>query len=144
MPRRIQLGFLSLVLAQAAHSVEEYVTRLYAVFGPAAFVSSLVSRDLRRGFLIANLALVAAAAVCYALPVRLGWTGARAIASVWVAIEFLNGCGHLLFAALRGGYFPGVLTAPLLLATALWTAWALARTARPVVSGGAPDAPPAR
>jgi hypothetical protein len=144
MPRRTQLGFLSLVLAQAAHSVEEYVTRLYAVFGPAAFVSSLVSRDLRRGFLIANLTLVAVGAVCYALPVRLGWTGARAIVAIWVAVELLNGCGHLLFAALRGGYFPGAVTAPLLLATALWTARTLAAPTDPVVPGTLPGAPPAR
>src|SRR6201987_5600794 len=39
---RSQLVFLLLILAQAAHSVEEYATRLYEVFPPAHFVSSLI------------------------------------------------------------------------------------------------------
>jgi hypothetical protein len=39
---------------QAAHSCEEYVWRLYESFPPARFVSSLISSDLQRGFLIAN------------------------------------------------------------------------------------------
>lgn len=33
--QRTQLVFLLLILAQAAHSVEEYATRLYEVFPPA-------------------------------------------------------------------------------------------------------------
>ena len=43
MEHRGQLVFLFLILAQAAHSIEEYVSKLYEVFAPARFVSSLVS-----------------------------------------------------------------------------------------------------
>ena len=43
MEHRGQLVFLLLILAQAAHSIEEYVSKLYEVFAPARFVSSLVS-----------------------------------------------------------------------------------------------------
>ena len=39
-----------LILAQAAHSTEEYVFRLFDVFAPARFVSSLVSDNLAVGF----------------------------------------------------------------------------------------------
>jgi hypothetical protein len=42
--------FLFLILTQAAHSIEEYVTRLYQVFAPARFVSSLISNNLALGF----------------------------------------------------------------------------------------------
>jgi hypothetical protein len=40
MERR-QASFFALVAAQTAHSLEEYVGRLYDVFPPAVFVSGL-------------------------------------------------------------------------------------------------------
>jgi hypothetical protein len=55
---RRQLVFLFLILAQGAHSIEKYVTRLYEVFAPARFVSSLVNNDLALGFLVTNGVLV--------------------------------------------------------------------------------------
>lgn len=42
---RDQNAFLALILVEAAHSLEEYVFRLYEVFAPARFISSLVSDD---------------------------------------------------------------------------------------------------
>lgn len=50
--------FLFLVITQAPHSIEEYVTRLYQVFAPARFVSSLVSNNLALGFVVVNAALI--------------------------------------------------------------------------------------
>jgi hypothetical protein len=47
-------AFLLLVLAQAAHSVEEYVFRLDDVFAPARFLSGLLNDDRRRGFLLSG------------------------------------------------------------------------------------------
>src|SRR5262249_13233521 len=52
-------AFAALVVAQAAHSIEEYTFRLYDTFPPARFVTSLVSADRARGFVIVNVALVA-------------------------------------------------------------------------------------
>ena len=120
--RRTQLVFLCLMLSQAAHSVEEYVTRLYDVFAPARFVSSLISNDLVLGFLIANAILVAFGLWCWAVPVRSGWPVARGLMWFWTILELGNGLGHTLFALSRGGYFPGVITAPLLLLFAVWLA----------------------
>ena len=68
MERRSQFAFLFLILAQAAHSVEEYATRLYEVLAPARFVSSLVSSDLALGFFIVNAALVTFGLWCWAFP----------------------------------------------------------------------------
>ena len=59
MDRISRATFLALILTQAAHSIEEYAFRLYDVFAPARFVSSLFSDDLSVGFAIANVALVA-------------------------------------------------------------------------------------
>jgi Protein of unknown function with HXXEE motif len=118
--RQSQLGFLLLIVAQSAHSVEEYVTRLYDVFAPARFVSSLVSGDLAFGFLVANVMLVAFGFWCWAVPVRARWPSAPALAWGWAVVELGNGVGHSAMALARGGYFPGVLTAPLLILSALY------------------------
>jgi hypothetical protein len=125
--RRFRFAFLFLILAQAAHSIEEYATRLYEVFAPARFVSSLVSDDLSLGFLAVNTALVAFGLWCWAVPIRSGWKAARGLAVFWTLLEFSNGMGHFALAISRGGYFPGVATAPLLLLSAAWLAILLAR-----------------
>jgi hypothetical protein len=54
--RRSRPLFLFLVIAQMAHSVEEYATRLYEVFAPARLVSGLASDDLATGLFLAVIA----------------------------------------------------------------------------------------
>lgn len=122
MEHRGKIVFLFLILAQGAHSIEEYVTKLYEVFAPARFVSSLVSNDLALGFLILNTALVTFGLWCWAVPVRSGWQAARGLVWFWTILELGNGIAHSALALSRGGYFPGVVTAPLLLLFAGWTA----------------------
>ena len=127
MERRGQLVFLFLILAQGAHSIEEYVTRLYEVFAPARFVSSLVSNDLALGFVVVNASFVMFGLWCWAVPVRSGWHAARGLVWFWTILELGNGIGHSALALSRGGYFPGVVTAPLLLLFAAWLAVLQAR-----------------
>ena len=129
MERQSQLAFLLLILVQAAHSIEEYVTRLYDVFAPARFISGLISTNLPVGFLVANVALVAFGFWCWLVPVRSRWPSARAVAWGWAVVELGNGLGHTTMALARGGYFPGVLTAPFLIVGAIWLATRLIRTA---------------
>lgn len=129
--RRVQLVFFFLILAQAAHSVEEYFSKLYDVLAPARFISGLISHDLALGFLIANAALVAFGLWCWAVPVRSGWSAAVGFIWFWTILELGNGTGHIFFALLRGGYFPGVGTAPLLL---LFAGWLAVLQARPVAN----------
>jgi len=119
---RAHLVFLCLILSQGGHSIEEYVTKLYEVFAPARFVSSLVSQDLGLGFVVANAALVTFGLWCWAIPVRSGWQVARGLMWFWTILELGNGVGHPALALSRGGYFPGVATAPLLLLFAGWLA----------------------
>jgi hypothetical protein len=119
---RGQLVFLLLILAQGAHSIEEFVTKLYEVFAPARFVSSLVSNDLAVGFVVVNAVLVTLGLWCWAVPVRKGWQAARGLIWFWIILELGNGIGHYVLAWSRGGYFPGVATAPLLLVLAVWMA----------------------
>jgi hypothetical protein len=104
---RFQAAFGALVLAQAAHSVEEYVGRLWGSFPPARFLTGLISHHLERGFLVINVSLVAFGLWCFLWPVRRGWPSAVALASVWVAMEVINGIGYSLWTLSQGGYTPG-------------------------------------
>ena len=126
---RFQLSFLALLATQAAHSVEEYVGRLYEVFPPARAVSGLISSDLQRGFIIFNLALVTFGVWCFIWPVRGQWSLAIPLAWFWVVIELINGVGHPLWTLVEWKYTPGVATAPFLLFLALYLAWQLVRGA---------------
>jgi Protein of unknown function with HXXEE motif len=116
---RLQSAFGALILAQAAHSTEEYVGRLWESFPPARLISGLLSQDLERGFLILNLSLVAFGLWCWWWPVRREWPIAVPLAWGWVVLEMINGIGHPVWALRQGGYTPGVATAPLLLALAI-------------------------
>src|SRR5262245_30053262 len=130
MSRSSRLAFLALVLAQAAHSIEEYRTRLYDVFPPARFVSGLLSADRRVGFLIFNASLVAFGLWCYAGPIRGARPSARALAWAWAALEVANGLGHMAWALAAGAYRPGLATAPFLVAIGLTLAIFLRRDVR--------------
>jgi hypothetical protein len=119
---RFQLSFFALVATQGAHSIEEYVGRLYDVFPAARFVSSLISQDRGRGFVIFNLALLTFGLWCCFWPVRKQWLVAIPLAWFWVVIELINGIGHPLWTLAELRYTPGVATAPILLLLALYLA----------------------
>jgi hypothetical protein len=116
---RLNASFIALVGVQAVHSVEEYVGRLYEVFPLTRFVSGLVSRDLGRGFIIANMALVLFGLWCFVWPIRRRWRSALLFGWIWATIEVVNGVVHPLWSMLEWRYTPGVATAPLLLVLAL-------------------------
>jgi hypothetical protein len=127
---RHKTAFAVLVLTQAAHSVEEYFGRLWETFPPAQWLTSLVSQDLERGFLVINVALVAFGVWCYIWPIRRDWRSATVLAWIWVTIEFINGVGHPLWSLRIGGYTPGAATAPVLLVVALYLGRQLRTIAR--------------
>ncbi len=129
---RIKGAFGALVATQAAHSIEEYVGRLWESFPPATFLTGLVSPDRELGFIIINGALVAFGLWCYFWPVQQGWRSAATLAWAWVGIEVINGVGHPAWSVREGAYTPGLFTAPVLLVLALYLASLLRRKARPV------------
>ena len=105
-----------LIAAQAVHSVEEYVTRLYDVLAPARLVSDAFGLDRPSGFIAANLLLNLFGLWCWLAHVRPGRGGWRGLAWFWAILESANGTAHLALAILADGYFPGLFTAPLLFA----------------------------
>ena len=120
MDPRIRSAFLALILAQAAHSIEECVFRLFDVLAPARFISSLFSSDPQRGFVIGNIALVLFGVWCFVARVNRGLPGARGLVWFWALLELGNGISHSAFAIAREGYFPGVATAPVLLGLSVY------------------------
>ena len=135
--RRTRAAFLTLILVQAAHSVEEYATRLYDRLAPARFVADLFGFDRRIGFAMFNVALVTFGLWCWFGPLRRGTSAGGALVWFWAVLEALNGAAHLIWAASAGAYRPGVGTAPLLLAAASLLAWNLGHD--PPSEAGAAD-----
>ncbi|MBW2231354.1 MAG: HXXEE domain-containing protein [Deltaproteobacteria bacterium] len=130
MELRTRNVFLVLVLAQAVHSIEEYRFALYEVFAPARFASGLVSSNLAFGFAILNSAIVVFGAWCYFARVRPGRSSAAFWMWPWILVELGNGIVHSGMAILRGGYFPGLITAPVLFVLAALLASQLLRYRR--------------
>jgi hypothetical protein len=129
MTRQIRATFAALVLAQAAHSTEEYLGRLWEALLPAEVVSLVFSSNPRRGFLIANIAIVAFGTWCARWPVRRGWPVARTLVWGWVVVETANGILHPVVALVMRRYIAGGVTAPVLLVLALRLTYLLRRRA---------------
>ncbi len=106
--------FLLLVLTQAAHSIEEYIGKLWEVFPPARYICSLISNDLETGFLIVNIGLFIIGMIAWFVAKQKGYQSIIGLLWIWVVIEFINGIGHPIWSGIDGGYTPGVLTAPFL------------------------------
>ncbi len=129
---RIKVAFGALVFTQIAHSIEEYVGRLWESFPPARFLTGMISSDREFGFIAINSALVAFGLWCLLFPVRRDWPSAARFTWFWIVIETINGVGHPAWTLREGGYTPGVLTAPILLLIALYLASQLRSAPRPL------------
>jgi len=112
----IRTAFPALVAAQAAHSIEEYAFRLYDVLAPARAVSGMIGVEPSAGFIVSNSALILFGSWCYLARVRPARGAWRFYAWFWAVMETANGLAHFALAFSAGGYFPGLFTAPLLLA----------------------------
>ena len=120
--------FLVLILCQALHSIEEYSYSLWNVLESARYVSSLVSTNLALGFAVVNTTIVALGVWSYWVPVRLHKAYAPFVIWFWIDLEIANGVGHIWLAIFSHAYFPGLYTAPLLLAASGLLATQLIRT----------------
>ena len=127
---RVRAGFLAMILVQVVHSLEEVVFRLYEVFAPARWASQLLSDNPAVGFALLNVALCTFGIWCYWARVRPGHASAERWIWPWIAVELGNGITHPTVALLRGEYFTGVATAPLLLGIASYLAIQLVRERR--------------
>lgn len=127
--KRMQFTLLALVFVQSAHSIEEYVGRLWENFPPAAWLTGLVSTNHETGFIVINVAFVLFGLWC-AVPVRREWRSARGLMWFWALIEASNGIGHMGWSLIQRSYSPGVITAPVMLVVALALVSQLRRSGR--------------
>lgn len=130
MDSRSRVAFGLVILAQAAHSIEECRYRLFDVYAPARFVSGLFSSNPAVGFALGNTVLVLFGVWCLLARVWPSHPSARGYAWFWTGLELANGVNHVLLSLSRGGYVPGVATAPLLLATSCYLGARLIRQSR--------------
>lgn len=130
MVSRLKATFGALILAQAAHSAEEYFGHLWESFPPARLLTGLVSSNHELSFILLNVLLLAFGAWCFVWPVRHGWPVAVRLAWLWAVVEIVNGIVHPLWSLREGGYTPGLATAPVLLALGAYLAYQLLRTTR--------------
>ena len=119
MKRNIRITFLLIALVQGLHSIEEFIGKLWAIYPPATFICSLVSPDLKKGFIIINISLF--------IVLMLVWLGTfsksfstTGLLWFWAILEIINGTGHIIWATIEGSYEPGLATAPILLVLAIY------------------------
>ena len=122
MNSKIKLVFLILVLIQAMHSIEEYIGKLWDFFPPAAFLTSLFSKNLETGFLIVSIGLFVFGIMCWLFPIRGNYSAAKGILWFWIILEIINGVGHSIWSIYQQSYTPGLITAPFLFITAIYLA----------------------
>ena len=111
--------FLFLVFLQAMHSIEEYTGKLWDNFPPATFLCGLISDDLETGFLIANIGIFVIGIACWFFIVHKRSPLSQRVIWIWIIIELINGVGHPIWSLMQQSYTPGVITAPILLITAI-------------------------
>jgi hypothetical protein len=130
MANRSKLAFGALLVAQAAHLVEEYIGRFWESFPPARLLTGWVSQDREWSFVALAMLLMAFGLWCLIWPVRRGWPSAVYLGWAWVVVEVINGIVHTLWTLRQGTYTPGVATAPLLLALAVYLGYQLRNASR--------------
>ena len=102
--------FLLLVILQAIHSLEEFTFRLYERFPPMRLLYQSAPHLAKPAFAISNALLVLIGLVCFYSWVQSGRKGATIVVWIWIIIESLNVVAHIVWAALIGGYNPGLVT----------------------------------
>lgn len=130
MIHRIRIAFLLLILSQGLHSVEEYYGQLWERLAPARFLSSLVSSNPEKGFVIINIGLFVLGIVSWLLAFQKNRLAVPVLLWIWIVIEMINGIGHPFWCIVAGRYVPGVITAPFLLLLSIYLIRNVVRTGR--------------
>jgi len=115
MPSKIHISFLFLILAQGAHSIEEYFTRLWEVLYPAKIASNLVSSDPATGFIIINTGLFIVGFLSWIYISKNNNSKSITLLWIFLTIEIINGIGHPLWALSGMQYVPGLFSAFIIL-----------------------------
>jgi hypothetical protein len=110
MKTKIGPMFLLLVILQAIHSVEEFIFGLYEKFPPMVFLYRNAPYLAKPAFVISNVLLVLIGLVAFYSWVQPARKEATVVVWIGIIVECLNVVAHLVWAALIGGYNPGLVT----------------------------------
>jgi Sec-independent protein secretion pathway component TatC len=86
-------------------------------------------------FAISNLLLFCAGMLCFYRWVQPARKGARAVVWVWLIMESVNVVAHFMWAALIGGYNPGLATVILFVPLIIYLGYSMWRVSRQGVAG---------
>ena len=115
-PSKTKAVFFLLIVFQTLHSIEEYYYSLWEVLAPARFISLLINENVVVGFVTINVSIVLFGFWTYFYPLSHRWRTMQVFLWFWILLELGNGIAHVIFAIQTRGYFPGIYSAPLLLA----------------------------
>jgi hypothetical protein len=112
--------FLFLGIAQALHSIEEIYFHLYDFASKISLkvppMVSFFAHLKMKSEIFAILNIIIIVIIFVSVPFYENkYRGALFVAWFWAIAEILNGLGHLTGAIIFSQYFPGALSAPLLL-----------------------------
>ena len=125
--------FATLVVFQAAHSLEETTFGLYRWLPYINWIDERWPGGAFLVFVLINASFVLFGGWCYVARVKPRAPSAGVFVMLWVTVEILNGILHPTWSFVVGDYVPGTFTAPFLLVVAsllLWR-WSSEAAARP-------------
>lgn len=110
--------FATLVVCQAAHSLEEATFGLYRWLPYLNWIERQWPGGTFVVFVLLNALFVSFGGWCYLARIRPRAPSAGAFVMLWAVVEILNGILHPTWSLIAGTYVPGTATAPLLLVVA--------------------------
>jgi hypothetical protein len=131
---RWHLAWLLLTVALAGHVLDEALTDFLSVYNPAAesirqSLPWLPLPSFTFGAWIGGLVVAVLGLAALAPFARNGTPWMRGLSRVYGVLMSLNALGHLGGSLLLGRWLPGVVSAPFLLAAALFLLWSVPRPA---------------
>lgn len=127
MNSKIRLAFLSLIILQAIHSLEEFIFGFYEKFPPMRLIYKDAPHLAKPAFALSNVLLFCAGLACLYYWVQPARKGARTVVRVWIIIESINVVAHFVWAVLIGGYNPGLWTVVLFVPVLIYLSYCLRR-----------------
>ncbi len=133
---KMNLVFLTVIILQAVHSLEEYAFHFYERFPLAEILNDQIPGLARSLFIAFNVSLLLFGLLTYWLLVRGKQRFTRAFVGIWAGIELYNGLAHLVWAISIRDYSPGLVSAPFLLFAGAYLVYRL-YGASPIWNSGA-------
>jgi len=109
----IKAAFLSSIIIQAFHAVEEYLSGFLERFWPVRYLGEHFPHLVHPGFVVINILYISFGLYCFWRYSRKPMGKTITAVWIWILIGLFNGLAHITWALFRGSYVPGLFTAAL-------------------------------